>query len=127
MYFALQPIELSADKKRLDVKLHWVPRRRGCTDVDILSPPPSLEGFDRIQLYHFPTGQQISSGDLFSLTTDDPVNHPLPHYELLEMQWILHRVAAMSGAADIYDDSDNDDDDPMISRNEWDSYMEDDD
>jgi hypothetical protein len=43
------------------------------------------------------------------------------------MQWILHRVAAMSGAADIYDDSDNDDDDPMISRNEWDSYMEDDD
>jgi hypothetical protein len=44
-YFALQPIELSADKKRLDVKLHWVPRRRNCTDVDILSPPPIIGRF----------------------------------------------------------------------------------
>lgn len=134
-YFALQPIELSADEKRLDVKLHWVPRRGRCTNVDILSPPPSLEGLDGIKLYHFPTNRQIFSGDLFSLTTDDPVNHPLPHYGLLEMQWILHRLAAMGGAADIYDDFDNDDDDPMVLRNEWDqyeenecdSYMEDDD
>jgi hypothetical protein len=120
-YFALQPIELSADEKRLDVKLHWVPRRGGCTDVDILSPPPSLEGLDDIQLYHFPTDRRISSGHVFSLTTDDPVNHPLPRYELLEMQWILHRVVAMGGAADIYDDFD----DPMILRNEWDQYEED--
>lgn len=123
--FALQPIELSADGKRLDVKLHWVPRRGRCTVVDILSPPPPLEGLDGIKLYHFPTNRQISSGDVFSLTTHDPVNYPLPRYELLEMQWILHRVAAMSGAADIYDDFDNDDDDPMVLRNEWDQYEED--
>jgi hypothetical protein len=43
------------------------------------------------------------------------------------MQWILHRVAAMSGAAELYDDFgfDNDNDDAMVLQNEWDSYRED--
>jgi hypothetical protein len=128
-YFAFEPTKLSDDKKCLDVKFHWIPRRcstdRRPVSVDILSLPPSLEDLDGIRLYHFPTDQRIYSGRKFSLTTDDPVNHPLPHYELLEMQWILHRVAAMSGAANIYDDFDNDDDDPMALRNEWDQYEED--
>jgi hypothetical protein len=128
-YFALQPIKLSDDQKRLDVKFHWMPRGRKYLPVDILDPPPLLEGLDNesgTMLFHFPTTQGIYSGQEFSLTTDDPVKHPLPHYELLEMQWILQRVTAMSGAADIYDDFDNDDD-PMALRNEWDSYMGDDD
>ena len=130
--FALEPIKLSDDKKCLDVKFHWIPRRRSTgrqpVSVDILSLPPSQD-LDGIKLYHFPTDQRIYSGETISLTTKDPENLPLPHYGLLEMQWILQRVAAMSGAADIYDD------DPMALRNEWDqfeedewdSYMEDDD
>jgi hypothetical protein len=77
-------------------------------------------------LLHFPTKQIIYSGQKFSLTTDDPKIHPLPDYGLLEMQWILQRVVAMSGAAEIYDDFDNDDDDAMALRDEWDSCMEDD-
>ena len=32
----------------------------------------------------------------------------LPDFKLLEMQWILHRVAAMSGAAEANHDSDDD-------------------
>ena len=128
-YFALQPIELSDDKKRLDVKFHWMLRRsRYSHNVDILTPPSPLEDLDGgsdIKLFHFPTDQRIRSGDMISLTTDDPVTRPLPHYGLLEMQWIMQRVTAMSGAAEIYDDFNDDDDDAMALCNEWDLYGED--
>lgn len=36
---------------------------------------------------------------ILSLRTDDPETHLLPSFALLEMQWILHRVLVMSGAA----------------------------
>src|SRR3984885_8638742 len=128
-YFALQPIELSDDKKRLDVKFHWMLRRsRYSHNVDILTPPSPLEDLDGgsdIKLFHFPTDQRIRSGDMISLTTDDPVTRPLRHYGLLEMQWIMQRVTAMSGAAEIYDDFNDDDDDAMALCNEWDLYGED--
>jgi hypothetical protein len=124
--------------KRLDVKFYWTPKYGNSSRVDILTTPQSSKGSDsrpKIMLFHFPTKQPICSGDTISLTTDDPVTRPLPHWALLEMQWILHRLTAMRGGAEIYDDFDNDDDDPMALRNEWDqyegdewdSYMEDDD
>jgi len=53
---------------------------------------------------------RIKSGDTFALTTFNPITHPLPSFELLEMQWHLNRIVSMSGAADIYDDDDDDDD-----------------
>jgi hypothetical protein len=58
-------------------------------------------------LFHIPTRQPDRSGDKISLKTDDPKTLPLPHFALLEMQWILQRVAAMSAAAELYDDFDN--------------------
>ena len=122
-YFALQPIELSDDKKRLDVKFHWMPRRK-CSQVDLLTPPLSFEGLEggsHIGLFNLPSRREIYSGDRISITTDDPKTRPLPDYGLLEMQWILHRVSAMSGAAEIYDDFD---DDAMVICNEWDPYGE---
>jgi hypothetical protein len=42
----------------------------------------------------------ICSGYEISLKTDGPVSRPLPDFRLLEMQWYLHRVTAMSGAAE---------------------------
>jgi len=129
-YFALKPIQLSDDKKCLDVEFYWMPRCDSSAAVDILTSLGSLEGLDGgsgTKLFHFPTDQPIYSGQTFSLTTDDPETHPLPNPALLEMQWILQRVAAMSGAAEIYDDFNNDDDDDaMALRNEYDSSIEDD-
>ena len=122
--FALKPIHLSDDKKQLDLELHWLPKYDP-SEKDILTSPQSSE-FSRdrsgSKLYHFPTDQMIGSGRTISLTTDDPVTRPLPHPALLEMQWILHRVAAMKAAAEVYDDSENgEDDDGMALENEWDS------
>jgi hypothetical protein len=53
----------------------------------------------------------IESGDIFTFTTDDPAIRPLPSWELLDMQWVLQRLTAMSGGAgtpdvDVYDDED---------------------
>jgi HNH endonuclease len=38
-YFALEPKELSNDKKRLTVKFFWLPRYQYSSKVDILSSP----------------------------------------------------------------------------------------
>lgn len=46
---------------------------------------------------------KICSGDTIVFQTDDPEQRPLPSVALLEMQWTLHRVLAMSGAADAPD------------------------
>ncbi len=54
--------------------------------------------------------KQIRSGDCFELQTDDPIQKPLPSFELLELQWALHRIQGMAGAADVdweASDSDN--------------------
>jgi hypothetical protein len=63
----------------------------------------------------------IRSGYEISLKTDDPVSLPLPDIRLLEMQWFLHRVTAMSGAAEpqdnFHDDDDNSDDDAEALQN----------
>ena len=104
-YFALKPIQLSDDKKCLEVEFHWMPQYRYSSKVDILTPPKSSEGLDGrpdIMLFHIPTKRPICSGDKISLKTDDPETLPLPHFALLEMQWTLQRVAAMSAAPGIY-------------------------
>ena len=124
-YFALKPIQLSDDKKCLDVEFYWMPRCNHSAAVDILTSPESSEGRSDAKLLHFPTERLIYSGQTFSLTTDDTEKHPLPHPALLEMQWILQRVAAMSGAAEICDDFDNDDDDAIALLNECESCRED--
>jgi hypothetical protein len=126
--FALKPIRLSDDKRRLDVEFHWLPKYHYSSEVDISTPPKSSEisdGRAKPKLYNFQTDQTISSGQLISLTTDDPEERPLPHFALLEMQWMLQRVAAMSGAAEIYDDFHYDDNDAMALRYECDPYKED--
>lgn len=61
-------------------------------------------------LYNCYQNKEVRSGDVITLVTENPETHPLPSFELLEMQWILHRVAAISGAVDDYkDDGFNDD------------------
>ena len=120
-YFALEPIRLSDDKKRLDIQFYWMPSDNYASQVGILQRPLLPADKDQgpipvpVMLHNCETNKTIRSGDKISLETDDPVERPLPDFKLLEMQWFLHRVAAMSGAAkpqdDFRDDGDNSDDD----------------
>ena len=130
-YFALKPIEISDDEKRLDVLFFWLSSNPRVPRVNILqapSSPASDHGPDSIRLFNNDTYTVIKSGDKISLKTDDPVSQPLPNYKLLEMQWFLHRVTAMSGAAepqnDFYD-VDSDDDIATGLQDRWGMYPED--
>jgi hypothetical protein len=47
---------------------------------------------------------------VIEFTTTNPETLPLPSATILEMQWNLHRVAAISAAADTLDDFDSESD-----------------
>jgi hypothetical protein len=44
----------------------------------------------------------INSGEIFTVSAQD--SDHLPSFELLQLQWDLHRVAAICGAAEVTDD-----------------------
>jgi hypothetical protein len=95
---------LSEDQKCLTVKFFWL--RKGSRPSQVnLCDAPSVEGRDqgpgRARLGNHETTDLIRSGDEIRLETEDPENLPLPSWELLEMQWFLNRVVAISGAADV--------------------------
>lgn len=118
-HFALKPIGLSDDKKRLDIQFFWLAKGNYASEVAILQRPllqvHSDQGPNTTKLFNVLTEKKISSGDPISLETDDPVAHPLPDIRLLEMQWVLHRVAAMSAAAEAQDDFGDDSDDDLAA------------
>ncbi|KAF2189132.1 hypothetical protein K469DRAFT_701685 [Zopfia rhizophila CBS 207.26] len=131
-YFALKPIRMSDDKKRLDIQFFWLSSTPHVPGVNVLQVP-SLSALDQgpnlAKLFNHETNIPICSGYEISLETDDPVSRPLPDFRLLEMQWFLHRVTAMSGAAEPQDDfHDDDSDDDIVEalQNRWDMDTEDD-
>jgi len=114
-HFALKPIRLSDDNKRLDVQFFWLVKGNHTPVVSILQHPSlSVDlrrGPNRTVLVNADTLRVICSGDEISLETSNAEQYPLPDVRLLEMQWFLHRVAAMSGAAEPRDDFGDDSDD----------------
>ncbi|KAF2257877.1 hypothetical protein CC78DRAFT_572870 [Lojkania enalia] len=99
--------------------------------VDILQVPSlsaSNQGPNSTMLFNVESQHIIRSGDQISLKTDDPVSRPLPDFRLLEMQWFLHCVTAMSGAAEPWDDFHDEGSDDGITtapQDQWDIYTED--
>lgn len=88
-----------------------------CSNTRNAIQVPELTDLSFIILDSSVAYRSIQSGDIFTLTTDDPESRPLPSLELLEMQWILQRITAMSDAAGTPElDWDWDDDDDMNSR-----------
>jgi HNH endonuclease len=106
--FALKPLELSPDKKELNAQFFWQPRydHRIGDGIDLLKEPLSSEGLkgvgDEYFLVYDYHGEPkyIVSGEIFTFKTEDPEEQPLPSWELLDLQWKLQRVVAMSGAAE---------------------------
>jgi hypothetical protein len=120
--FALKPLKLSRDQKKLTVQFFWqVPGNHDIeSQIDLLTEPTSSEGLEivanesgkhwltRLENDGSPP-RMIRSGETFTFTTKDPKKLPLPSLELLEMQWVLQRLVGMSGAAgwpslDLFDD-----------------------
>jgi hypothetical protein len=68
-----------------------------------------------VKLMNGHTDRLVKSGDIITFKTNDPHKLPLPSYELLQMQWVLHRIVAIRGAADDAKD-DNDDEEEETSE-----------
>lgn len=123
--FALRPVRITADKTQLELEFHWLRRqvRDPRATVDLLELPMSsrgLLGSERGQyLCYMDNGvpTRLVSGQKFTMKTDDPVNKPLPDPGLLELQWHMQRILAMSGAAGWKEDDFEDDDDSDPAKN----------
>jgi HNH endonuclease len=113
--FALKPIEVSEDKGKLRVQFYWLPRNKLSNSIDILTVPaiPDNENgaIHEIGLWNIKTDERIRSGYVLDIETEDPEKLPLPDTRLLDMQWVLNRVSALSGAAEPRDGPCDDDDD----------------
>jgi hypothetical protein len=129
--FALRPLASSGDNTVLEFEFNWL-RQYGSTpdrsSFNLLTVPHSNEGMEASEnnvrapnvLYSQHLRRPIQTGDILKVTTNDPIRLPLPSRELLEMQWLLTQVAAMSGAAEdeevwVPQDHEDDDDFPVFS------------
>ncbi|KAL4867925.1 hypothetical protein BDV12DRAFT_186336 [Aspergillus spectabilis] len=113
-WFALQPVELSEDKKVLNF---WLPVTKYLKSIAITTRPSLPSELKHVgkqtKLFNCEKSAQICSGDMITMQTVDPETHPLPSLEILGTQWALACVLGMSGAADIASeelDSDSDED-----------------
>ncbi|KAJ9251760.1 hypothetical protein DTO207G8_5214 [Paecilomyces variotii] len=118
--FALKPRPPSADMKTMEVEFFWLPanKRKDIAPYTILTSRPDLRSDLNstgrcVKLLNGHTDCLVKSGDVITFKTHNPQTHPLPSYHLLQMQWVLHRIAAIRGAADSieYDDDEDDDED----------------
>lgn len=113
--FALKPLKRSEDGTSMEVQFFWLPRNS--PGARTIATPPVIHNDmestgDNIRLFNCADCTIIKSGRVLTFTTDDPKDKPLPSYALLDLQWALHRVAALSGASEEQDsDGDDDDDD----------------
>lgn len=107
--FALKAISESDDKKTLIVQFFWQEKQKGLLSrINPITIPTSTQGLKQTTGAHgghiwlFDKNEKkIQSGDCFELQTNDPVQNPLPSFELLELQWFLHRIQGMAGAVDV--------------------------
>jgi hypothetical protein len=102
--FALKPISESDDKKTLIVQFFWQEKQKGpLPKMSLTTTPISTQGLEQTAgVWLFDKNKkQIRSGDCFELQTDDPIQKPLPSFELLELQWFLQRIQGMAGVVDV--------------------------
>ncbi len=108
--FALKPISVSDDEKTLTIQFFWQEKHRDLQPaMSFLTRAISTEGINEITISGGGVSRlrnkdnvQVTSGDYFQIQTDDPAKKPLPSFKLLELQWFIHRVIGMAGAADVY-------------------------
>ncbi|CAG8075674.1 unnamed protein product [Penicillium nalgiovense] len=102
-YFALQPLHLRDDGKELITRFYWLPKVTRHTlqvrDKPSIPLHPYLEFVNICFKNADGSVRAMNSGDLVIFQTKDPENLPLPSWDLLQMQWILNRIGAISGAA----------------------------
>jgi len=102
--FALKPLTVAADKRSMEVQFFWMSKYKFKEEQDLLEvpnlPPDLTHREAEACLYNSQLDKVVCSGDIITLRTHDPEGFPLPDCRLLELQWILHRLASLRGASE---------------------------
>ncbi|OJJ38296.1 hypothetical protein ASPWEDRAFT_734519 [Aspergillus wentii DTO 134E9] len=110
---ALKPIKKwpgDGEEEYLMLQFYWMPGAFSRGPIRVTKRPSLSAGLEST-----PNGtrlrdnqyQKIVSGHEITLKTENKITDPLPSFELLQMQWVLHIVASLSGAAEDLDDDDD--------------------
>ncbi|EZF31470.1 hypothetical protein H109_04310 [Trichophyton interdigitale MR816] len=119
-YFALEPVEEDTQSHTLTVRFHWLPHMANLRSLKVdtrPSFPPGIGCGRRIRLWEVVSGDEIISGTLINITGHEGI--PLPDPALLQLQWMLQRIVALAGGAEVFQESSDDGDD-----DDYDDYPE---
>ena len=124
--FALKPIKDDSKPNEITVEFFWLPKSKHKKHdrVDILTEPQSsrgLTGSANAYILYDQGGEvykKVESGQSFKIVTENPDTHPLPDYEILNMQWHLQRLVSMSGAVDWCESDFSDSASPLLNYND---------
>jgi hypothetical protein len=112
--FAFKPVKTSDDPSVLSLLFVWQPKydHRKDDHIDIMDKPKSCKGLTGSSDWwlYLGSSKRVETGDIFQIRSDNIDTHPLPDFEILEMQWALQRLVSMSGAAGWVDLEDRDSD-----------------
>lgn len=121
--FALKHISGNEDGQgnTMQLQFHWLrplsPAKKLLTLTEFSSKPSFASdadsGVDDFYLHDNITHQPIKSGQVINLETRSRIKLPLPSKSLIDLQWFLHRIRALSAGAfpdELELDDDEDDD-----------------
>ncbi|KAJ9667293.1 hypothetical protein H2201_002494 [Coniosporium apollinis] len=109
-HFALKPLSVSQDRKSLKVQLFWQADYDENEPVPADLKPRSSKGANEfVTRYGAPSWiyepgstltKRVESGYEFDITTADPVEMPLPNFNLIQLAFLMARVVALRGDVD---------------------------
>jgi hypothetical protein len=115
--FALRPVWISEDNTEMEIEFYWQPKpdHRLYDMVELSKVPVSnknVTSVDRLIVVVGERGESsyhaIESGYKFRMTTDDPIERPLPSFDLLDMQWHFTRMVSLCAAGSFFDEDSED-------------------
>ena len=119
--FTLEPLREEDNPYSLRAMFQWTPQKSETPkELDIATDPTSIELVpltDDTPFFHVKTHLPITNGHIVTFTTNDPINAPIPHRDLLMLQCFLIRVLRMAGRAgeDMLETFDTDDEVSLLA------------
>lgn len=119
--FTLEPLGEEDNPYSLRVMFQWASQNsQSPKELGIATDPTSIELIpltDDTPFFHVKTHLPITNGYIVTFTTNDPINAPIPHRDLLMLQCFLIRVLRMAGRAgeDMLETFDTDDEVSLLA------------
>lgn len=101
--FTLEPLSEEDNPCSLRAIFHGTPQKsETLKELDLATDPTNIQLIpltDDTTFFHVRIHLPIMNGNIVTFTTNDPINVPIPHWDLLMLQCYLIRVLRMAGRA----------------------------